>query len=549
MNSYLALTKLFMKTIAMSTITDKKKKFMFYLLLSLVVLFIFVPFVLVCGVFVYSATKSLEEVGYASIGLEFFCIVMSIFTFTFSFNVLLNQLYFSEDIEHILPLPIKQQVVLLSKFTACFIAENIMEFLMLIVSVLGYCLALHLGLKHIIISLVGVLTLPIIPMVYCGVISVILMNFTKVIKNKETIRKISIAFMLVVMLLFVNSIGYLQKFDFDKYIVEFALGNHKVLDVMRIIFPHIYLFVDTVTNCSIGSLILYLCANVLYILVLLLVGKLFYYNSLIGLTSKNTDSVSSYNIKNIKENSVFKSYLSKEFKILFRSPTYFINCILINVLWPLFVYIIYKICFSRYDLYSIIAYRNSDVLLYVLTMFVVGVSIIVPALNSISSSSFSREGSSFYFMKYIPVKYGLQWNIKVLTSFIISYVGINVLSLIFYLIIGLSFTKIIFLLLVSALCVLFMSLLGVLIDSIQPKLIWDDEANSLRENYNTFMVMGFALLISVVLIVGIYLSMIHRYNGLPKVLILFVILIEMNAIIYKICINNISKNIISQEEL
>ena len=152
-------------------------------------------------------------------------------------------------------------------------------------------------------------------------------------------------------------------------------------------------------------------------------------------------------------------------------------------------------------------------------------------------------------MKYIPVKYGLQWNIKVLTSFIISYIGINVLSLIFYIIIGLSFTKIIFLLIISALCVLFMSLLGVLIDSIQPKLIWDDEANSLRENYNTFMVMGFALLISVLLIVGIYLSMIHRYNGLPKVLILFVILIEMNAILYKICINNISKNIILQEEL
>ena len=127
MNSYLALTKLFMKTIAMSTITDKRKRFMFYLLLSLVVIFIFIPFVLCCGVFVYSATDALSEVGYSSIGLEFFCIVLSIFTFTFSFNVLLNQLYFSEDIEHILPLPVKQQVVLLSKFTACFIAENIME--------------------------------------------------------------------------------------------------------------------------------------------------------------------------------------------------------------------------------------------------------------------------------------------------------------------------------------------------------------------------------------------------------------------------------------
>lgn len=549
MNSYLALTKLFMKTIAMSTITDKKKKIVFNILLSLVVLFIFIPFVLCCGVFVYSSTATLSEVGYSSIGLEFFCIVLSIFTFTFSFNVLLNQLYFSEDIEHILPLPVKQQVVLLAKFTACFLAENIMEFLLLLVSVLGYCFALNLGIKHVLISLIGIFTLPIIPMVYCGIVSILLMNFTKIIKNKETIRKISIVFMLIVMMLFVNSIGYLQQFDFDKYIVDFALGNHKVLDVMRVIFPHIYLFVDSVTNCSIGSLILYLCANVLYIVVLLLVGKLFYYRSLIGLTSKNTDTVSKYNLRNLKETSVFKAYLSKEFKILFRSPTYFINCILINILWPLFVYIIYKICFSKYSLMQIINYRESNQLFCILTMFVIGVSIIVPALNSIASSSFSREGSSFYFMKYIPVKYGLQWTIKVTTSFIVAFIGINVLSLIFYIIIGLSFIKIIYLILISALCILFVSLLGVLIDSIQPKLIWDDEANSLRENYNTFMVMGFALLISVLLIGGIYFSMVSGISKVFKGIIIIIVLIEMDAIIYKLCLKNISKNIILQEEL
>lgn len=549
MNSYLALTKLFMKTIAMSTITDKKKKIVFNILLSLVVLFIFIPFVLCCGVFVYSSTATLSEVGYSSIGLEFFCIVLSIFTFTFSFNVLLNQLYFSEDIEHILPLPVKQQVVLLAKFTACFLAENIMQFLLLLVSVLGYCFALNLGIKHVLISLIGIFTLPIIPMVYCGIVSILLMNFTKIIKNKETIRKISIVFMLIVMMLFVNSIGYLQQFDFDKYIVDFALGNHKVLDVMRVIFPHIYLFVDSVTNCSIGSLILYLCANVLYIVVLLLVGKLFYYRSLIGLTSKNTDTVSKYNLRNLKETSVFKAYLSKEFKILFRSPTYFINCILINILWPLFVYIIYKICFSKYSLMQIINYRESNQLFCMLTMFVIGVSIIVPALNSIASSSFSREGSSFYFMKYIPVKYGLQWTIKVITSFIVAFIGINVLSLIFYIIIGLSFIKIIYLILISALCILFVSLLGVLIDSIQPKLIWDDEANSLRENYNTFMVMGFALLISVLLIGGIYFSMVSGISKVFKGIIIIIVLIEMDAIIYKLCLKNISKNIILQEEL
>lgn len=549
MNNYLSLTKLFMKTIAMSSITDKKKKLVFNILLAIVVLFVFIPFILFSGLFVYTSTVSLKQVGFASIGLELLCIIIGIFTFTFSFNVLLNQLYFSEDIEHILPLPIKQQVVLLAKFTACFIAENIMQFLIILVGIIAYCFALNLSLKNFLISLIGIVTLPIIPMVYCGIISILLMNFTKVIRNKETVRKISIVFLLIIMLLFINSINFLQQFNLEEYIINFALGNHKFLDIMRVIFPHVFLFVDAITRCSVGSLLLYLVANILYIILLLFTGKLFYYDSLIGLTSKNTNSITKISLNNLKHNSIFKAYLFKEFKILFRSPTYFINCLLINVLWPLFVYVIYKISFSKYSLQDIIILSSNKNFLLILTMFVVGVSVIVPALNSIASSSFSREGSSFYFMKYIPVKYSLQWFIKVLVSFIVSFIGINILCLIFYIVIGLPLKNILFLIIISSLCILVVSLLGVLVDSIQPKLIWDDEANSLRENYNTFIVMGFALLLCVIMVLGIFYFNKFGININSINIVLFLILLELNMILFEIGLKYISHNILIQEEL
>ena len=183
MNNYLSLTKLFMKTIAMSSITDKKKKLVFNILLAIVVLFVFIPFILFSGLFVYTSTVSLKQVGFSSIGLELLCIIIGIFTFTFSFNVLLNQLYFSEDIEHILPLPIKQQVVLLAKFTACFIAENIMQFLIILLGIIAYCFALNLSLKNFLISLIGIVTLPIIPMVYCGIISILLILLKRIRKR------------------------------------------------------------------------------------------------------------------------------------------------------------------------------------------------------------------------------------------------------------------------------------------------------------------------------------------------------------------------------
>ena len=151
-------------------------------------------------------------------------------------------------------------------------------------------------------------------------------------------------------------------------------------------------------------------------------------------------------------------------------------------------------------------------------------------------------------MKYIPVRYRIQWRVKVLVSFIISFIGVNVFTTIFYLFMNIPILFGIELYFISFFCILLVSILGVYVDSIQPKLIWDDEANSLRENYNTFMLMGFALLFFGLICGGGY-YLYTRGIMLPNIIILsMIILVCLTLFIWNISVLSIPKNIIEQEE-
>ena len=113
--------------------------------------------------------------------------------------------------------------------------------------------------------------------------------------------------------------------------------------------------------------------------------------------------------------------------------------------------------------------------------------------------------------------------------------------------IGLPLTVILIYVLISLLCIFFISELGVLIDSINPKLVWDDELNALRENTNNFIVMGITLLIF-----GIFIGAGYFINkagvGIDVIFtVMFSVLFILNIIIL-MCNNKFTiKNIIEVE--
>ena len=313
MANYFSLIKVFLKSIKRESSSNKRTKHIFRILLFFTILFILIPFLIICASFVYDTTIKLIDIEYESIGLKIMCYIMCIFTFIFGFTAILNELFFSTDIEKLLPLPIKPTELALSKFTTSFILESIIQIFLTIVCIISYMAALHLRIPNFLLSLLQVVSLSLMPMIYSAIICLIIMHFAKYIKNKEHIKKLSTIFVFILFFGLIFFINKIKGFDFQLYLENFVNGDHRFLDIMNIIFPQVDLFTKTLTNMDVLALIKYILINAVWIIIFIGLIKLTYIDSVIDLSNKNNSTVKNSTIllKKSKERKPIKSYIIK----------------------------------------------------------------------------------------------------------------------------------------------------------------------------------------------------------------------------------------------
>ena len=548
----LKLAKTFIKASSMSEPTDKGQKIKIMVLSIFSIVFIIIPVVIAAGVFVNIMTTTLQPIGCESFGIQLMLYIVSFFTIVFGMNILFNELYFANDIEHILPLPLRAYQIVGAKFFSVFYMENIMQIMLVISCIIGYGIATQMGIGRWIISFIGLIVLPIMPLAYCGIISIIIMGLTRLIRKKDIIQKASIGLVFILLIVLVASIGTLQNLDLGKAIETMALGNKTSFNTLDIIFPSVVLYVDAISKGSIGAFLAFILVNVVAVGIMLVLAELLYFRGVIGLTSatdnKKVRSLSSL-INKCTQHSPAYAYFVKEVRILLRTPAYFTNCVMTNFIWPIFVYAVYKIKGYTYTIEQLAQmYRNNESNMQLIILLgILGISVLITALNSISSNSISREGKHFSFMKYIPVSYKIQWNVKALVGAMFPIIGIVIFFIPAGIIIKMPILHIIVDTLLSILAIIFVAYTGIYIDSIQPKLIWEDELNSLRENYNTFFAMAVSIgFVGVVCIGGFFV--LKSINIWMTMLILFGIIMVANMIIMYMTMRSGVNNIEEQEE-
>lgn len=110
------------------------------------------------------------------------------------------------------------------------------------------------------------------------------------------------------------------------------------------------------------------------------------------------------------------------------------------------------------------------------------------AMNSIASTSFTREGSHISFIKHIPMAYRTQVRVKVWISMLFSGITIIISTVILSIYMDCSFVDSVYYIVIGVLCVGICTYTGVLLDSTHPKIDWEDEYGALRGNLNAFLI-------------------------------------------------------------
>ena len=118
-------------------------------------------------------------------------------TFIFGINTIMNNFYFSNDVEQILPLPFKGSQIVFGKFLSVLI-DMYLYAGFLVLPLIAYGVASKAGLVYYIYALLALLITPILPMILASLICMVLMRFTSLSKHKDAFRMLSGTLMLCI---------------------------------------------------------------------------------------------------------------------------------------------------------------------------------------------------------------------------------------------------------------------------------------------------------------------------------------------------------------
>lgn len=491
-NNLLTLTKVLLKNVSNSPGKQKKNRFQWVIIAILAVAF--TPMVIGIITFlsmVYDALSSMSQQGIIlSLGLT----VSAFIIFFFGLFYVLNTFYFSNDVESLLPLPVRPSEILGAKFIITVIYEYLTELLFILPILVVYGAKSNSGFVYWVYSVLIFLILPVIPLALASLIIMPIMRFTSFAKNKDRFKFVGglIALGLGLGINFVIQRFANQAIDPKQMQNMFTQGNNSLVGVFSKAFPSSKFAAEGLINSTnisgIANILLFVAISLTAFILFQYLGESLYFKGVMGVSESSSRrkklSKEEFNKKTVK-GSVIITYTLKELKLLFRTPIYFMNCILMNFLYPLFL-IVPLLAQSKgvSSLGELGKYMTDKSLSGFILVIAFEVVIFVSSSNGITATSISREGQNIYVTKYLPVSYYDQIMAKVLSGVSMGIVGMLSMVIVAAILFKVQVLMIAGILLTGFTAILFTSFAGIFIDLYNPKLNWDNEQKAVKQNMN-----------------------------------------------------------------
>ncbi len=513
MRKFLTLLQVQLKSGAISATdgtTKQWKKILLYV-------FLFVCFLPTLGMlwaafyYGFDYLQAIDQSGYLmNIGFMITCFVI----FLFSVFAIPSIYYFSKDIDHLLVLPIRPEIILGSKLAVCVIFEYMFAAAVLIPMYISFVMKLGFSIVSLLCFIVIFFTVPIYPLVISSILTMIVMRFVPFFNNRDRFNLIGG----VVVVVFALGLSFwmqtLQNDDINGLLMALLEGNNSLMRISTIIFPSIPFAAMACFYGDLLQLLIFLAITAASLIVFLLCGKLLYVKGAIG-SSETSRSRRRFDAKLLHastRHSAFRSYLGKEFKLLFRTPVYFTNCVLSAFIMPIILIVAVITSLDGVDLSAFLTPQLissiPNLWAYVLIVSFLAGSF-MGGINMISATAISREGSNASFMKYIPVPLTTQIAAKTACGIILSAIGTWMLIIPAHIVIEYPIYLDVIFVIGSFISIVMINLFSILIDMLRPKLVWEQETAAVKQNMNGFISMLMSFMLAAVLFGLLYVGWSH----------------------------------------
>lgn len=537
MNKIVSLTKVLIKNSFQKYNENNKNKN----IVGKVILYILLGAYLM-GIFAflsYGLISTLKQANQESMFIGIFLLGLALLTIIQSIISATNVFYFSKDIEYILPLPLKPKEILISKLNVILITEYIMEIIFAVTPITIYGILTLQGPMFYIISLLVLIVFPIIPILIATFIIMIIMSFSKRFKNKDRFRLIAPLIGIILAVIMSFSLSGTTNYSEEDLLNSLKQANsmvEMVSDNLPIIKPAI----NAIVNSSFVEFLKLLGITLILYIVFILIGNKIYFRGVIGNLSSGTKKGKEVKLKKIKTNSIGKSYIIKEFKVVLKNPIFFIQCVLPSVLMPIIFLGIFIVTLNTNNSQEALNEFKSVLGIYIETP--IGLAIIISVTEFLTSMLYiaptviSRDGQNAIFMKYIPISYYKQLIYKGIPNIFFGTITSTIVIAFIYILAKPSLLFLLTVFIINLILLILQTLLMELVDLRKPKLEWTTEYAVVKQNLNLLWPVVLNLLeIGIIFIISILLNF---TNYLLTAIILIVIHIIITYFVNKYMYKN-----------
>ena len=436
-----------------------------------------------------------------------------------------NVLYFSKDLEYLLPLPINPSKILMAKWNVLVISNYIIEIFIVLPALILYGIMLDQGvLYYLYVALVFVL-LPVIPVILISFLMSILMRFTKFIKNKDFVQYLTVAITLLIVI-GVQFIGTGEQIT-EAEVYEMLTKTNGVVEYMSKAFSTITVSLKALINSEnlsglINIVILFVVTVIFYILLAKFSSKM-YIKSATSSLSNGIKRKENLKISGYKQNSKVGSYIKKEFLNLIRNPIFCMQCILPPILFPfIFAIPIYlEISKDEVATSEFMQVANSFLPSPAMLGIVLAILGFIFMFNFISATAVSRDSENAVLMKTFPVSLKVQTMYKILPAIIMNIFPILFVLVVLKLMLEISYIYLGIIAILGMLVNFLVNYIGIIIDLKNPKLNWSSEYTVVKQNMNIFYLMVVVLIeVGILVLSAFKFSNIYLYLTISIVFLL-----------------------------
>lgn len=480
--------------------------------------------------FSYTVTKQLKKINQTYAFVNILLLMNFMILFVKSVFESLNVLYFSKDLKILLRMPLKSKDILHGKIFNMIISEYQMEIIMLAIPMVVYGLIAKVGTLFYLYMLLILLIIPVIPIMLTSIVIAVIMRFTNFIKDKSKVMYITIIFAFFIVSLLTTNFNAPKNFTvtiFQDLILQANGLAESVADRFILIKPIMNTLLNYNNIEGARNFIIYFLENIfLYIVGIYFMSKI-YLKGAIGTT---VNSKKSKNIENtdlclndFKSKALKQSYIEKEKLTLKRTPIFFVQCLLMPILYPisvLFVIVVF-LEFSKWVGLDLWEKFNEISATSFGTAIFIAVGQVFYMMNFNSIIAVSRESKNAKLIKYLPISLKKQFNFKLSVGIQVNMITTIIVSICNYI-----FTNNLFGAILVFISLMLLNIIGekikLLIDLKNPQINWTSEYTMMKQNTNVMYMLFYTLIIAgVIFAISIFIT----NNSLYKLFTLLICVI------------------------